>query len=249
MCTLTVIRTSAGCRVVHSRDERRTRAPGLPPTPHTLAGGRSAVWPTDPDAGGTWIGVRDDGLVLALLNRNIPPNGRAPATASRGSLIPALIGLETPDAVLARLGGTDLSPVSPFRLLAIDAEGVGGLCTWDGLALAGPVPMSPPICLVSSGLGDEVVAVRIPLFESALARDPTPDAQDAFHRHRWDDRPERSVLMSRGDARTVSITTVDIARGRTPTVRVEPLPEGEPWCDPVGASSAFGAPTGRDHAR
>ena len=34
------------------------------------------------------------------------------------------------------------------------------------------------------------------------------ERQEAFHRHRWDGRPQWSVMMSRGGARTVSTTTV-----------------------------------------
>jgi hypothetical protein len=39
-------------------------------------------------------------------------------------------------------------------------------------------------------------------------------AQDAFHHHQWPGRGELSVLMSRADARTVSITTVEIGERR-----------------------------------
>jgi hypothetical protein len=238
MCTLTVIRTATGCRLVHSRDELRTRAESLAPAWRPLPSGRRAIWPTDPDAGGTWIGVRDDGLSVSLLNRNIPPNGRPQPTASRGGLIPDLIDLPDPARILDALAARDLAPVAPFRLLALDAHGCGGLVTWNGLALTEPDDMDPPMCLASSGLGDDKVMVRQPLFESTVAVEPTPRRQDAFHRHRWDDRPEVSVLMSRADARTVSITTVEIARGFDPVFRVEPLPAGEPWCDPVGARAA-----------
>lgn len=237
MCTLTVIRTRAGCRVVHSRDELRTRGRAVPPAWRTLGSGLRAVWPVDRDAGGTWIAARQDGAVLALLNRNIPPNGRPAPTRSRGSLIPRLIELPTPAEMLEVLAGEGLAGVAPFRLLAIDADGAGGLLTWDGLMVGEIEEMGPPLCLASSGLGDERVVVRQPLFESMVASEPTPERQDAFHRHRWDDRPEVSVLMSRAEARTVSVTTVDLARGLEPTFRVEDLPEGEAWCDPVGAGA------------
>lgn len=236
MCTLTVIQTPSGWRLVHSRDEQRTRSPAAAPLWRALPSGRRAVWPTDPDAGGTWIAARDDALTLALLNRNIPPNGRRPPARSRGLLIPALIDLEGPGAVMLALAGADLAPLAPFRLVALDACGPALLATWDGLTLPDPEPLQPPFCLVSSGLGDARVADRLLLFDGTVGADPTPDAQDAFHRHRWDDRPEVSVLMSRADARTVSITTVSTAPGDAPEVSVQTLPESAPWCDPVGAA-------------
>lgn len=195
-----------------------------------------AIWPTDPDAGGTWIAARQDGLVLALLNRNIPHNGHPPQTRSRGLLIPALITQPNPLAVMAALAIAHPVGVSPFRLLAIDSEGRTLLTTWDGLSLSEPEPLDAPLCLASSGLGDDKVMVRQPLFERTVAADPRPATQDDFHRHRWNDRPEVSVLVSREAARTVSITTVLVTRSRVPEMTVETLPEGAPWCDPVGAA-------------
>lgn len=223
---------------MHARDEQRTRRPGLPAAWRTLESGRRAIWPTDADAGGTWVAARDDGVVLALLNRNIPDNGRPTPTRSRGDIIPALVDLDSPSSMLERLSEMDLAGVSPFRLLAIDAAGSGAVVTFDGLALSEPVPSGPPSCLASSGLGDEHVQVRLPLFEEMMSQAATPEQQSAFHHHRWDDRPEFSVLMSRRDARTVSITTIEVAAGRDPVFEVEELPEGAAWCDPVGAAFA-----------
>ncbi len=241
MCTVTVIRTDDGCRVMHARDEQRTRREGLAARWRTLGSGRRAIWPTDADAGGTWVAARDDGVVLALLNRNIPDNGRPTPIRSRGAIIPALVDLGSPEAMLARLDETDLAGVAPFRLLAIDRSGAGSVVTFDGLGLSAPVPSVPPSCLASSGLGDERVQVRLPLFDEMMALGATPERQSAYHRHRWEDRPECSVLMSRRDARTVSITTIEVTRGREPVFAVEELPEGAGWCDPVGAEMAGSA--------
>lgn len=242
MCTVTVIRTDEGCRVMHARDEQRSRKDGLPAAWRTLDSGRRAIWPTDADAGGTWVAARDDGVVLALLNRNIPDNGRPPGTRSRGAIIPALIDLESSASMLKFLAtmdlAGDLTGVSPFRLLAIDSTGSGAVVTFDGLELSEPVISDPPSCLASSGLGDEHVEVRLPLFEQMMAEAASPEQQSAYHHHRWDDRPEFSVLMSRRDARTVSITTIEVVAGQDPTFAVEELPEGEAWCDPVGVEMA-----------
>ena len=38
--------------------------------------------------------------------------------------------------------------------------------------------------------------------------------QEAFHRHRWPDRPHLSVCMDRQDARTVSHTVVSLGPDR-----------------------------------
>lgn len=234
MCTLTVIPTPSGPRLVHSRDERRTRAPAIAPAWRGLPSGRRAIWPTDPDAGGTWIAARDDGAVLGILNYNIPPNGRPAPTRSRGAVIPALIDATDAAGAMEQLADLDLLATAPFRLLALDPDGSAMLAAWDGLSQATPRVLRPPFCLVSSGLGDDRVRPRLPLFDELVLPNPTPSAQDAFHRHRWDDRPEISVLMSRRDARTVSITTVEPTR--PVSLRVEPVPEADPRSDPVGAT-------------
>jgi hypothetical protein len=192
----------------------------------------------DPDAGGTWIGVRDDGFVLAILNRNIPPNGRQEPTRSRGLIIPRLIDHCGGARALQALGSEDLGETAPFRLLALDPDGLSRVATWDGLRLTIDQPSEGPVCLVSSGLGDHRVGPRLPLFDELVRPNPTPESQDAFHRHRWDDRPEISVLMSRRDARTVSITTVHPVDPGGGPVQVVTLIEADPACDPVGAHLA-----------
>ena len=40
------------------------------------------------------------------------------------------------------------------------------------------------------------------------------ERQQAFHAHRWPDRPEVSVLMTRRDARTVSRTAIEVTEAR-----------------------------------
>lgn len=234
MCTVTVIPTPSGPRVVHSRDEQRTRAAAGDPVPRALPSGRRAVWPVDPDAGGTWIGLRDDGFTLAILNRNIPPNGRRAPLRSRGLIIPALIDSGDAERAMQTLRTHELADTAPFRLLAVDPNGLSRVATWDGLGLTLDEPVDGPVCLASSGLGDDRVAPRLPLFDQLVRPAPKPESQDAFHRHRWDDRPEISVLMSRPDARTVSITTIEPGR----PLRVMPLPEADPAHDPVGAQLA-----------
>ncbi len=87
-----------------------------------------------------------------------------------------------------------------------------------------------PLCFVSSGLGDARVAARLDLFEEMVAGPgPTAALQDAFHRHEWPERPEISVMMRRTEARTVSVTTLEVeARGDRwrPEMAYEAVPEG-----------------------
>lgn len=236
MCTLTLIATgSDGYRLVHSRDELRTRAPGEPPAWHDASGGApAAIMPRDPDAGGTWIATTEAGLSLAMLNVN-PGPGEAfraqdpTALRSRGLVVGAVLEANPadPEGVMRVVDGLTLSEFKPFRIVAV-APATGGPVAaelrWDGarpsiMRHAGGAGFRP-LCWVSSGLGDAKVEPRLPLFERVVGSAPSPRVQDRFHRHRWPARPEISVLMSRADARTVGITTVEVdAVGARPRMR------------------------------
>ena len=231
---------------MHSRDELRSRAPELAPQQRTLSNGATASWPTDPDAGGTWVAVRDDGLYLGLLNLNLRDDELDPRrptpTISRGSVIPALIESATLDDAVDRLKSMTLRGMNPFRLL-IAGPGSDGcprytIARFDAMELGFPCPIARlerPVCMASSGLGDELVQCRVPLFGQMVSPHASQADQHRFHRHQWPDRPELSVLMSREDARTSSITTVVVEAGKEPTVFYEPIAVGDPADDPVGA--------------
>jgi hypothetical protein len=243
MCTLTIIETpKGGYRVVHARDEQRDRSEAIPPSTRTLGSGLVVECPTDPDAGGTWIATTKDGVCTGVLNVNIPDNGRADPTKSRGEIPLAIIDAPDLESRLKILEGMDLTAYAPHTAFAVEITGDGVrvlLTRWDGLelrVLRDPGEFFTPVVIASSGLGDEIVQDRLPLFEEMVRHEPTPANQDEYHRHRWDDRPEESVLMSREDARTVSITTVEFSEGDDgPMMRYEALAAGDPDVDPVGA--------------
>lgn len=210
MCTVTIIPTTdGGVRLVTNRDELRTRAAALPPERRILRSGLVAGWPTDPDAGGTWVAASSRGLCLSLLNVNIDATpARNSLTLSRGSIIPNLIDSATPSVVIERLQRSPLERFMPFRLIAADASEVAAF-RWDGATATIETSELSPRCFVSSGLGDARAQPRLILWEQWLAEHGvSPEAQDSFHEHQWPDQPEVSVRMERHDARTVSVSTI-----------------------------------------
>jgi hypothetical protein len=131
------------------------------------------------------------------------------------------------------LADFDLPRFAPFRLVGVEPVNDAGAAhpfrvreaRWDLSTLSHETPELGAACFVSSALGDPLVKPRLALFE-AMVRGPfdAPGpaqalAQDRFHRHVWPGRSEISVLMSRPDARTVSITSVEVA-----TLRGAPRP-------------------------
>jgi len=237
MCTLSIVcGGSDGFTVVMNRDEEQSRLAALAPTVHELGGGAGirATWPTDQDAGGTWVatasghgGSVGTGLVLCLMNGNPPARPARPEdVVSRGTIIPKVIGTNPPDAwaVLSRVREMALHRFAPFRLVGLSRQEFAGKgdkpsrvdCklvsfVWSGQrAFEEILDARKARCFVSSGLGDELVAVRMPLFAETVggaASEARGAAQRAFHRHQWPERTNVSVMMVREGARTVSITT------------------------------------------
>ncbi len=240
MCTLSVIPLRGGAlRLAFNRDESPLRPAALPPQLRSC-GDRRCLMPIDPASGGTWIALNDRGLIFALLNRtesgDVPIPGSLgspgspgspgiPALHSRGLIIPTLAGASDLDDALQRSRSFPWNQYSPCRLVLLDARRyfvlTGDRVTQQGLN-------ERPWLVASSGLGDHLVeSPRRELFRQMVELDPTLERQDAFHRHRWSDRPHLSVNMVRDAVRTVSFTSLAMHRDFA-QVRYHPAPPEEP---------------------
>lgn len=255
MCTVSIITLDetdsvfgSGFRVVCNRDESRRRPPAAHPKWRDIgAGPGRAIWPMDLEAGGTWIAASQTGLVLCLLNLNPEPpvELRGPAhIRSRGLVIPHLLGAKSLAACAGELARMPLRHYAPFRLIGVEMASEGRIAgppvleaRWDRTQLSVAWHPELPLCFVSSGLGDARVVPRLGLFEELVAEPgPSADRQDEFHRHVWPERTELSVLMSRAEARTVSITTLEVRWGeKSPCVEMtyEPVPDTARAAAPV----------------
>jgi uncharacterized protein with NRDE domain len=230
MCTVTIVPLDDnGFRLVCNRDEQRTRADACPPVRRPV-GGTLAAFPIDPVGGGTWIGVNDAGIGMAILNRMpgvkcSPLRAFAPAR-SRGLIIPGLLRHRSLDtAIEAARVVIGRGHFARFSLLIVDAHRVGVFSN-DGDVLSGDVlSLSHPLLFTSSSLGDEVVEEpRRRLFESLVLKESTAWllGQFRYHRTQWTARPDISVLMERIDSRTVSRTVIDVSLGEA-SLHYEPL--------------------------
>ncbi|MGE0638886.1 MAG: NRDE family protein [Thermoanaerobaculia bacterium] len=224
MCTASWLAAGDEFHFLFNRDERRTRARGLPPR-RGNAGATAFVAPIDAEAGGTWIAVSGCGLLLALLNRtaNSPADAEPrPGSVSRGTLIPSLVDAADANAVFARLAATDLHALAPFRLVVRDGQsGAIATATWNRSSLERRQldPQSGLLC--SSSLGDRrVTDARTPIWER-LRSDGTPltlEKLRSFERSHEPAPSAESVCMHRDDAETVSQTEIRIDP-RTVTMR------------------------------
>jgi hypothetical protein len=137
MCSVSFLPHSRGFYLGMNRDESLQRPTANPPEVY-LRGKHQALYPTEP-AGGSWIGVNDAGLTLALINWYEPPrsgvrlaadpsmrlrrhlSGRRPdarPSSSRGILVPSLLATTSVEEVRAAIAMLPKQDLAPFRLLA-----------------------------------------------------------------------------------------------------------------------------------
>jgi hypothetical protein len=176
MCTVVTLRRPGHewpLLLAANRDEMQGRPwspPGRhwPERPQTIAG-------IDHEAGGSWLGVNDHGVVAAILNRR-GSLGAAAGKRTRGELI--LMALDCPTAAdaAARLGAIDGGEYRSFNMAVADKDdgfwlrGLG-----DGAVEARPLPegigMLTAWDLNDTGMSDRT-AFYLPRFEAAGAPDP-----------------------------------------------------------------------------
>ena len=209
MCTLSWIRELDGYHVFFNRDERRTRAPGLPPEP----GERSGIeWlaPRDGESNGTWIGANRRGVTLAILNRwhESPVANDGPWT-SRGLLVRSLLDAHSIEEVARRVESTDLQIYQPFTLTAFETGMDVSVFAWTGRGAVRDQVSESGMVLTSSGFDQEAAMRRGALF--ARYPDPRPEQFEAVHASHEPERGPLSVCMHRPEAETVSYTRIDVS--------------------------------------
>lgn len=210
MCTLTARFRADGFELTMNRDELLER--GEAGLQQLGEGAAATLFPRDSQAGGTWVGVNAQGVVLCLLNRY---DGHYRADCpSRGELIPAGLTQGTEHSVLQWLNELDPSPYNPFSLVLISSRGVRRLL-WDGENAQRDEPASNPwFFMTSSGERfEQVEATRRQQFdrwhdEGQPLLGPFP----AAHLHCDPDDPGSSILVERSYAHSKSVVNIDVRR-------------------------------------
>ena len=217
MCTLSWIPLPDGYALAMNRDERRTRAPALPPGP-VNAGGVPSLMPVDGDAGGTWISVNDRGHSLALLNRwDESPHDTGTPVVSRGLLVRDLAGLPDATSVGIALAGLALARYRPFTLASVTPGGHPALFEWNGLELSHHSVSEPGLVRTSSGSDQAgVERSRGTLFQAAREGPAglTEGVLTALHRSHLPQRGPLSICMHRDEAVTVSFSLITVSGGQ-----------------------------------
>ena len=133
MCTLLVathLWPGTPLLIAANRDEHLQR-PSAPPSPRR-AGTRRIFAPTDLQAGGTWLGLNDAGLFVAITNRF---SGEAQARSSdhqkssRGMLVERALAEADAESASACIASIDATAYNGFHLLCADIG--GAWVTWS----------------------------------------------------------------------------------------------------------------------
>ena len=144
MCTLLLaldVWPDARLVVAANRDEVRSR-PSAPPAPERAPSGLRYVAPKDLRAGGTWLGLNEAGVFVAITNRSI---GGGPSflgeRRSRGSLVlDALAAGSAADALNAAAAWPG-DAHNPFHLAVIDRDQAG--LVWSDGTTTRREPLAP----------------------------------------------------------------------------------------------------------
>lgn len=212
MCTLTLVAQESAYRFAMNRDERIARGAETPPEAREFDGTR-ALSPGD-GAGGTWIGINEYGIALALLNWNETASLAAMDFRTRGQVIPSLIASRSLAEWLAATSTLDLVRVRPFRLVGVfPAERTIRECRWDFRNLE---IFSHPWALqhwFSSGLSD-VEAQRVRGAACSGAQREADAGSSAWLRRLHASHsggPAFGVCVHRNDVQTLSYTEISYA--------------------------------------
>lgn len=209
MCTLSWIRGLDRYHVFFNRDERRTRAAGLPPESGEH-GGVQWLAPRDGESHGTWIGANRHGMALAILNRyHESPVAADGAFTSRGLLVRNLLDVPSQADLIRRLQSTDLAAYQPFTLAAFEIGYDVRVIAWNGQEPVIDAVGDTGMVLTSSGYDQAAALGRGALF--ARFTDPVPADFEALHASHVPERGPLSICMHRPEAETVSFTRIDVS--------------------------------------
>lgn len=213
MCTLTVYSGKKRCVVTMNRDELRTRKEAGVLHSKSINDIRF-FHPVDLVSGGTWFGVNNQGVILALLNRYQAPQTKE--AKSRGDIIPAALAQGGRSAVQSWLQELSYVDYNPFDLFLISKKKVMQF-SWDSEKYSSEaIKFKRWFMFTSSGLmTEEVIAYRQNLFnawshEMGKKLTSSEEILRGFHLIQFDGMETHSVLMEREKSHTRSVIQADI---------------------------------------
>ncbi|MEX0967391.1 MAG: NRDE family protein [Bacteroidia bacterium] len=214
MCTLTYIPGKNGnYRIASNRDEGDARTPSLPPGIIEMAG-QKLLYPKDPDGGGTWLAISEQGRLACLLNGAFGRHlHQPPYRMSRGLVVLQQFMLPGPCHFYADY---PLSGIEPFTLVIVEPKPKINITEikWDGSQkhLRWVDPERPQIWSSEMLYDPADIQHRHTLFSDWLKeKTGEPFPLRKFHLFGRDNPEIRGIFKNKsGPVATVSLTSVEI---------------------------------------
>jgi len=216
VCTVTFVPTGNGLYITSSRDEHYKRSKALPPQFYYRQG-YELIFPKDPDAGGTWIALRNKKEAVVLLNGALRKHTPAPPyRKSRGIVLLDTLAYSDPFIGFNTLS---LQGIEPFTLIVLSQDKLTE-CRWDGSEKhQQELDVNMPRIWSSVTLYDEtVIRQRETWFKQWLQEVEEITTQEIMHFHQFagDDDSRNSILMNRDNVMsTVSICSLFIGKNQS----------------------------------
>ena len=209
MCTVTITPKGNNNFILTSnRDEAPNRIP-LPPKFYK-ENDTSLLFPKDPVAEGTWIGISDKNRVVCLLNGGF-------IIHERKSTYRKSRGLISKDFLLASniettLNDYNLDNIEPFTLVIADWNTSLKFyeLVWDGEKKhISQLPLEPKIWSSATLYSKTMKQERLTWFNDFKTKLPlTPENLLSFHKTAGDGNNDYGTVMNRGSVKTTSITQI-----------------------------------------
>jgi hypothetical protein len=225
MCTVSFFPNSRGFYVAMNRDESLRRPIAALPEVH-VNDGRLSVYPSEP-TGGTWIGLNDSGLCLALINWYGVPAHPESQAISRGMVVKTALAARNIDELHSALSLLPLNRLPPFRVIAISfQERWITEFRWDQNVLLSQRKQWKGNHWFSSGLDESTAQAK--RAEVCRQEWKKPDAGGLqwlreLHKSHLPEPGAFSICMHREDAATVSYTEI-VIEDRLGVMRYHPGP-------------------------
>ena len=209
MCTVSFLpRPNGGFVFTSNRDEAILR-PTIEPKIYTI-NDIKVLFPKDMVAGGTWIGLSEKNRLVCLLNGGNEKHVRKDSyRCSRGVVVSDILLAD--NCVLA-MENYNLNEIEPFTLIVLDWEKVLTIyeLVWDeNQRHLKELPIKPTIWSSSTLYSKNMKAKREEWFKSYfLDKEVSFENSLDFHENYGEGDKCIDLQISRGDLKTVSITSV-----------------------------------------
>lgn len=215
MCTVSFVPLGKKILICSNRDEKSTRSIAYKPAVKQTKSGCQLIFPKDPDGGGTWIALKENGDAAILLNgafeNHIPAY---PYRRSRGLIFLDIFESKNP---LHSFNAILLHNIEPFTLV-LYIDGCLHVCRWNGLnKYVEQLDEKRPHIWSSVTLYDLATQQkRNTWFRQWIEKNSSPTISDllSFHRFAGDGDHATDLLMNR-DHKLYTVSITGIVAGDT----------------------------------